>query len=114
MAEAFDEKVEFVGLEESVQAVAATIHGSGEEVPERYIRPEIDADPVIADAERYTLPTIDMSRLLNPEFSEEESAKLGSACEHWGFFQVCFHGHESIALHAVISCHDSHHQAAES
>jgi hypothetical protein len=89
MAEAFDEiKVAFVCLEESVQAVAATIHDSGE-VPERYIRPEIDADPVIADAGSYTLPTIDMSRLINPEFSQEELAKLGSACEHWGFFQVC-------------------------
>lgn len=92
MTEAFDEiKVEFVGLEESVQAMAATIHDSCE-VPERYIRPEIEADPLTADAEGYTLPSIDMSRLLNPEFSEEESAKLGSACEQWGFFQLVNHG----------------------
>ena len=103
MAGAFDEiRVEFVGLEESVQAVAATIHDSGE-VPERYIRPEIEADPLTADAEGYTLPTIDMSRLLNPEFSEEESAKLGSACEHWGFFQVCVHSQKCIALLQISS-----------
>ncbi|XP_051196280.1 2-oxoglutarate-dependent dioxygenase 11 isoform X1 [Lolium perenne] len=96
MAEAFDEiKVAFVCLEESVQAVAATIHDSGE-VPERYIRPEIDADPVIADAGSYTLPTIDMSRLINPEFSQEELAKLGSACEHWGFFQLVNHGVDEV------------------
>uniref|UniRef100_A0ACD5TMV9 Uncharacterized protein n=1 Tax=Avena sativa TaxID=4498 RepID=A0ACD5TMV9_AVESA len=92
MTEAFDEiKVEFVGLEESVQAVAGAIHDSGE-IPERYIRTEVHADPLIADAEGYTLPTIDMSRLLNPEFSKEELAKLGSACENWGFFQLVNHG----------------------
>ena len=103
MAEAFNEiKVEFVELEESVQAVTATIHDSGE-VPKRYIRTEIQADPVIADAEGYTLPTIDMSRLLNPEFSEDESAKLGSACEHWGFFQVCVHIHKCISPLQIFS-----------
>uniref|UniRef100_A0ACD5TIG2 Uncharacterized protein n=1 Tax=Avena sativa TaxID=4498 RepID=A0ACD5TIG2_AVESA len=92
MADPFDEiKVEFVDLEESVQAIAGTIHNSGE-IPERYIRTEVHANPVTADAEGYTLPTIDMSRLLNPEFSKEELAKLGSACEHWGFFQLVNHG----------------------
>ncbi|XBJ17508.1 hypothetical protein VPH35_008896 [Triticum aestivum] len=83
-------KVEFTGHEESVQALAATVHDSGE-VPERYIRPEIEADPPAADAGGHALPTIDMSRLLDPEFSVEESAKLGSACEHWGFFQLVNH-----------------------
>ena len=91
MAESFDKmKVEFTGHEESVQALAATVHDSGE-VPERYIRPEIEADPPAADAGGHALPTIDMSRLLDPEFSVEESAKLGSACEHWGFFQLVNH-----------------------
>lgn len=84
-------KVEFIGREESVQAVAAACQDTGE-VPERYVRPKMDADPLIADAEGYALPTIDMSRLLNPESSEEESAKLGAACEHWGFFQLVNHG----------------------
>uniref|UniRef100_A0ACD5U4A5 Uncharacterized protein n=1 Tax=Avena sativa TaxID=4498 RepID=A0ACD5U4A5_AVESA len=91
MAEAFDEiKADFVGLEESVQVIAGTIHNSGK-IPERYIRTEVHADPLTADAAGRTLPTIDMSRLLNPEFSKEV-AKLGSACEHWGFFQLVNHG----------------------
>lgn len=87
MAEIF-EKVEFVDQDESVKVVADNIRDTGE-VPERYVRSETKADPVIIDAEGYNLPVIDMSRLLNPDFSEEETAKLGSACEHWGFFQVC-------------------------
>lgn len=81
-------KVEFIDQDESVQDVAGTLRDSGE-VPERYVRPEIEADSIIIDTEGYSLPIIDMSRLLNPEFSEEETAKLGQACEHWGFFQVC-------------------------
>ena len=84
MAEIFDKmKVEFIDQDESVQVIADNIRDTGE-VPERYVRSEIKADPVIVDVEGYNLPVIDMSRLLNPEFSEEETAKLGSACEHWG------------------------------
>jgi len=89
MAEIFEKmKVEFVSQDESVQVVADNVRDTGE-VPERYVRSETKADPVIIDAEGYNLPVIDMSRLLYPDFSEEEIAKLGSACEHWGFFQVC-------------------------
>jgi hypothetical protein len=29
--------------------------------------------------------------LLDPRSSEEELANLGSACQHWGFFQVRIH-----------------------
>lgn len=98
MAVSFDKmKVEFTGHEESVQALAEAFHDSGE-VPERYIRPEIDADPLTTDAGGHALATIDMSRLLDPEFSEEESAKLGSACEHWGFFQVRVLSHRSACF----------------
>ncbi|RLN42365.1 protein SRG1-like [Panicum miliaceum] len=92
MAEIFDKmKMEFVDKDESVQVIADNIRDTGE-VPEKYVRSEIKADPVIVDVEGYNLPVIDMSRLLNPEFSEEETAKLGSACEHWGFFQLVNHG----------------------
>jgi len=92
MAEIFEKmEVEFVDQDESVQVVADNIRDTGE-VPERYVRSEIKSDPVIIDAEGYNLPVIDMSRLLNPDFSEEETAKLGSACEHWGFFQLVNHG----------------------
>ncbi|XP_062201068.1 2-oxoglutarate-dependent dioxygenase 11-like [Phragmites australis] len=101
MAGTFDKmKVEFVDQDESVQVVADTIRSTGE-VPERYVRHEIKADAVIVDAEGYNLPMIDMSRLLNPEFSEEEIAKLGSACEHWGFFQLVNHGVDGGLLQQV-------------
>ena len=99
MAEIFDKmKVEFIDQDESVQVIADNICETGE-VPERYVRSEIKADPVIVNAEGYNLPVIDMSRLLNPEFSEEETAKLGSACEHWGFFQVC------VLAYAIMHTH---------
>ena len=99
MAEIFDKmKVEFIDQDESVQVIADNIRDTGE-VPERYVRSEIKADPVIVDVEGYNLPVIDMSRLLNPEFSEEETAKLGSACEHWGFFQVC------VLAYAIMHTH---------
>jgi hypothetical protein len=89
MAEIFEEmKVEFIDQDVSVQVVADTIRNDGE-VPERYVRPDMKAEPVIIDAEGYNLPIIDMSRLLNSELYEEGIAKLGSACEDWGFFQVC-------------------------
>jgi hypothetical protein len=97
MAEIFDKmKVEFVDQDESVQVVANNIRDTGE-VPERYVRYEIKAEPAAVDVEGYNLPVIDMSRLLNPEFSEEETAKLGSACEQWGFFQVSVKFLQTIA-----------------
>ncbi|TVU31703.1 hypothetical protein EJB05_23401, partial [Eragrostis curvula] len=101
MAEIFDKmKLEFVDQDVSVQVVADTIRNNGK-VPERYVRPEIKADAVIVNAEGYNLPIIDMSRLLNPEFSEEEIAKLGSACEHWGFFQLVNHGLDEGMLQKI-------------
>ncbi|KAK3157120.1 hypothetical protein QOZ80_2AG0116440 [Eleusine coracana subsp. coracana] len=92
MSGLFDKiNVEFIDQHESVQVVADTIRDT-DEIPERYVRPEIKADAVIFDDVGCNLPVIDMSRLLNPEFSEEETAKLGSACEQWGFFQLVNHG----------------------
>lgn len=72
----------------NVQALsAATLADPTVDVPDRYIRPEIDAEPV---AEAVDLPVIDFGRLLAPSFSNEESLKLHRACEEWGFFQVFF------------------------
>jgi hypothetical protein len=46
MAEIFDKmKVEFVDQDESVQVVANNIRDTGE-VPERYVRYEIKAEPI--------------------------------------------------------------------
>ena len=110
MAEIFDKmKVEFIDQDESVQVIADNIRDTGE-VPERYVRSEIKADPVIVDVEGYNLPVIDMSRLLNPEFSEEETAKLGSACEHWGFFQVCVLAYAIMHTHKIFFEKDAYPQ----
>uniref|UniRef100_A0A0D9XME3 Fe2OG dioxygenase domain-containing protein n=1 Tax=Leersia perrieri TaxID=77586 RepID=A0A0D9XME3_9ORYZ len=102
MADRFDKlKVNFIDQDESVQVVADTIGSSGD-IPERYVRPEIEADHVIiADADSYRLPVIDMSRLINHEFSKEETAKLGSACEDWGFFQLVNHGVDEQVLQQI-------------
>lgn len=101
MAEIFEEmKVEFIDQDVSVQVVADTIRNDGE-VPERYVRPDMKAEPAIIDAEGYNLPIIDMSRLLNSELYEEEIAKLGSACEDWGFFQLVNHGVDEGLLEQI-------------
>ncbi|XP_073102266.1 2-oxoglutarate-dependent dioxygenase 11-like [Elaeis guineensis] len=74
----------------NVQAFAAAIDGH-KDIPPRYIRPEAESDPIVRDGD-CQLPVIDLKRLLDPEFSEEESAKLDRACEEWGFFQLINHG----------------------
>ncbi|VAH68874.1 unnamed protein product [Triticum turgidum subsp. durum] len=62
-------------------------------IPDRYARPDEVRDGVVVGGdESYELPVVDMARLLNPEFSEAEIAKLGSACRDWGFFQLTNHG----------------------
>ncbi|KAL6662088.1 hypothetical protein ACP70R_001472 [Stipagrostis hirtigluma subsp. patula] len=53
-----------------------------------YIRTEEVLDGmIVGEDESYELPVIDMAKLLDPELSALETAKLGSACRNWGFFQ---------------------------
>ncbi|KAL6850386.1 hypothetical protein ACP4OV_021013 [Aristida adscensionis] len=74
----------------NVQALAQTWNGSGDQVPERYVRTEeIVADEVIAGC---AIPVVDLGKLLDPESSSEELANLASACHHLGFFQLINHG----------------------
>ncbi|KAF7040012.1 hypothetical protein CFC21_049944 [Triticum aestivum] len=62
-------------------------------IPDRYARSDEVRDGVVVGSdESYELPVVDMARLLHPEFSEAEIAKLGSACRDWGFFQLTNHG----------------------
>ncbi|KAJ0961968.1 hypothetical protein J5N97_029796 [Dioscorea zingiberensis] len=87
---------------ENVQALAQEVGDTCMEIPERYIRPELDVgvtaicdDDDDDDDEGGSddkVPIIDMNRLLDPNFSLEESAKLHSACMDWGFFQLVNHG----------------------
>jgi hypothetical protein len=79
----------------NVQALAETCNnGVDEQVPERYLSKDPSAEEVVAsDDSTCAIPVIDLRKLLDPESSEEECAKLGSACLNWGFFQVyiCIH-----------------------
>ncbi|KAJ0961986.1 hypothetical protein J5N97_029814 [Dioscorea zingiberensis] len=81
---------------EKVQALADMIGGGGGEIPEIYIRPELDVGLTDQEAaiDDHNLPVIHMNRLLDPSFSvsTEESAKLDYACKEWGFFQLVNHG----------------------
>uniref|UniRef100_A0A0A9H3I8 Fe2OG dioxygenase domain-containing protein n=1 Tax=Arundo donax TaxID=35708 RepID=A0A0A9H3I8_ARUDO len=73
----------------NVQVLAETCNGGGEHVPERYLRTEASSDEVIASGDsNLAIPIIDLGKLLDPQSSEEECVKLGSACQNWGFFQL--------------------------
>jgi hypothetical protein len=54
---------------------------------ERYIQPDIDTHPVLAEHSD-DVPVVDLAKLLNADTGEAEAAKLRFACEEWGFFQV--------------------------
>lgn len=72
----------------SVQALAASFSSDESAIPDRYLRPDVVAEPVVADAD-IELPVVDLRRA---ELSEEERDKLGRACGEWGFFQLINHG----------------------
>ena len=55
---------------------------------------------VASDDSTCAIPVIDLRKLFDPESSEEECAKLGSACLNWGFFQV----HICIDIHSRSMC----------
>ena len=73
----------------NVQALAQNYNISEEQIPERYIRLEETAEEVIGGHDiSSAIPIIDLNKLLDPQSSRKERAKLGSACRQWGFFQV--------------------------
>ena len=79
------------GRDKITDATAALFADSAK-IPERFIRTnEVQAagTVVVGEGEASSeLPVVDMARLLDPELSAQETAKLGSACREWGFFQV--------------------------
>ncbi|CAN6172588.1 unnamed protein product [Urochloa humidicola] len=76
----------------SVQAMVAATGGAAR-VPPRYLRPEVAADAVAGDGDgEAAIPAIDFQRLLHPETSRGESARLHEACQEYGFFQLINHG----------------------
>lgn len=71
----------------NVQDLAACPEELTAETLERYIRPEIQNHGVVAEKSG-EVPVIDLGKLFDPGFVEEEAARLRFACEDWGFFQV--------------------------
>lgn len=68
------------------------------EIPQRYIRPEIEVDEISVDDSSH-IPVIDMDNLTTNNSSyENEMMKLHQACKDWGFFQV---KHIYISIHRV-------------
>ncbi|KAJ4759402.1 2-oxoglutarate (2OG) and Fe(II)-dependent oxygenase superfamily protein [Rhynchospora pubera] len=74
----------------NVQNLATSLDKSTH-IPERYVRPEANVDP-IARTNEIELPVIDLAKLIDPEFSKEEAAKLHRTCQEWSFFQLVNHG----------------------
>ncbi|KAL6642696.1 hypothetical protein ACP70R_020877 [Stipagrostis hirtigluma subsp. patula] len=77
----------------NVQALAETCNEFKDQVPERYVRTEASSEEVVTGCDSTSaIPTIDLSKLLDPLSSSEECVKLVSACKEWGFFQLINHG----------------------
>ncbi|TVU21273.1 hypothetical protein EJB05_30900, partial [Eragrostis curvula] len=83
----------------NVQELALTWNGSGEQLPERYIRTE-EAGAVESIAGS-GIPVVDLGMLLDPASSAEELAVLGAACQHSGFFQLINHGVPDEVIHDI-------------
>jgi hypothetical protein len=79
----------------NVQVLAEACNGGGgHQVPERYLSKDPATEEVVGggdggdDPAACAIPVIDLRKLQDPETSSSECAKLGSACQNWGFFQV--------------------------
>lgn len=73
-------------------------------IPDKYIwSDEIAREGVVVvasdDESHKLIPVVDMASLLDG--SQEEIAKLGSACRDWGFFQLINHGVDETVLERV-------------
>ncbi|XP_066382741.1 2-oxoglutarate-dependent dioxygenase 11-like isoform X2 [Miscanthus floridulus] len=75
----------------NVQDLAACPEELTAKTLERYIRPDIQNHEVLVEKSS-EVPVIDLDKLFNPCFVEEEVARLRFACEDWGFFQLVNHG----------------------
>ncbi|VAI83291.1 unnamed protein product [Triticum turgidum subsp. durum] len=87
-------------LPNSVQQLAASM----QEPPSQYLLREQELlDGNLAGAEMLEpVPTIDLG-LLSASYDLEEAAKLRSALQTWGFFQVSNHGMEASMMDSVMT-----------
>ncbi|GLT26889.1 hypothetical protein SLA2020_019290 [Shorea laevis] len=71
-------------------------------IPPRYIRPDLQEQPIVSDDGLVLeIPIIDMQSLLSEESMEAELTKVDFACREWGFFQLVNHGVSSSMLENV-------------
>ncbi|KAL6902151.1 hypothetical protein ACP4OV_005027 [Aristida adscensionis] len=81
-----------LGAREEITDSVLSVFTDSIDIPDRYNQAERVLDGVIVgEDERYELPVVDMAKLLDPESSTPETAKLGFACRNWGFFQLTNH-----------------------
>ncbi|KAJ0977695.1 hypothetical protein J5N97_013169 [Dioscorea zingiberensis] len=66
-------------------------------VPDRYVRENHERPSQASLLHSDNVPVIDISNLSSPT----EMAKLQSACQNWGFFQVVNHGVETCLLESM-------------
>ncbi|KAK3016770.1 hypothetical protein RJ639_006443 [Escallonia herrerae] len=84
---------------ENVQALASK---NPEDIPLRYIRPEVESDEILDDGS-LQVPVIDMNNLVMGQVGYyEELAKLHRACKEWGFFQLINHGASEAFEHMKV------------
>ncbi|GLJ27425.1 hypothetical protein SUGI_0538510 [Cryptomeria japonica] len=63
------------------------------QVPERYVKSDEERPAIfesatdLFDSEKNSI-VIDMSKIAQEQYREEEIRKMAKACEEWGFFQV--------------------------
>ncbi|KAF5199010.1 S-norcoclaurine synthase [Thalictrum thalictroides] len=64
------------------------------DIPNRYVRPELESNDVVPIDNSIEIPVFDLSKLLDQEEvgNSKELAKFHSACKDWGFFQLSNHG----------------------
>jgi hypothetical protein len=106
MAEATAAGKLIAGRDKITDATAALFTGSVK-IPERFIRTdEVQAaGEVVGEGETFDLPVVNMTSLLDPELSALETARLGSACREWGFFQVTINLRFTVIFFCVCVLH---------
>ena len=93
MADAAATAGKLFGREKITDTTVTLFAESANKIPdERFIRTkEVQAAGAVVgedDEMPLELPVVDMASLVDPDSSASETAKLGSACREWGFFQV--------------------------
>ncbi|KAG0550739.1 hypothetical protein BDA96_01G364000 [Sorghum bicolor] len=103
MADAAATAGKLFGREKITDTTVTLFAESANKIPdERFIRTkEVQAAGAVVgedDEMPLELPVVDMASLVDPDSSASETAKLGSACREWGFFQLTNHGVEEAAM----------------